>query len=128
MAKPEKCISPQDAEKLFSHWSKTRGETLRESLGEHDTCEFSLSISELREYLDYVEDESKKQGVSNPGVRLYFGAYDASKSNKTTFFLAPTKGKTASTSRSGDDDDENNYDIDAWNINQGGWPPTQYNP
>ncbi|WP_299685459.1 hypothetical protein [uncultured Dokdonia sp.] len=126
MAKPKKCITPQDAEKLFTHWSKTRGETLRESLGEHDTCEFSLSISEIREYLDYVEDQSTKQGIANPGVRLYFGAYDASKSDKTTFFLAPTKGK--STNRSGDDDDDNNYDIDAWNFHEGGWPPTQYNP
>ncbi|WP_299765758.1 hypothetical protein [uncultured Dokdonia sp.] len=126
MAKPEKCITPQDAEKLFTHWSKTRGETLRESLGEHDTCEFKLDISELREYLDYVEEESKKQGITNPGLRLYFGAYDASKSNKTTFFLAPTKEKTLS--RGGDDDDDNNYDIDAWNRHQGGWPPNIYNP
>ena len=129
MAKPKKCITPQDAEKLFTHWSKTRGETLKESLGEHDTCEFNLNISELREYLDYVEEESRKQGISNPGVRLYFGAYDASKSDKTTFFLAPTKGKTASTSRGGgDDDDENNYNIDAWNTHEGGWPPQSYNP
>lgn len=120
MAKPKKCISPQDAEKLFTHWSKTRGEALRSHLGDHDTCEFTLSISELREYLDYVESESKDQGISNPGVRLYFGAYDGAKSDKSTFFMAPTIGD--------DEDAENNYKTDAWNINHGGWPPKQYNP
>lgn len=127
MAKPKKCISPQDAEKLFTHWSKTRGEALRSHLGDHDTCEFTLSISELREYLDYVESESKDQGILNPGVRLYFGAYDESKSGKSTFFMTPTKGSSTN-SRGGDDDDDNNYDIDAWNRHQGGWPPNGYTP
>ncbi len=120
MAKPKKCISPQDAEKLFTQWSKTRGEALKAHLGEQDTCEFTLKISELREYLDYVEDESKKLRISNPGVRLYFGAYNDLKSKKTTFFLAPTTGD--------DKDDENNYKTDAWNFSTGGWPPTQYKP
>jgi hypothetical protein len=125
MAKPKKCITPQDAEKLFTHWKNTRGEALRNHLGEHDTCEFTLSISEIREYLDYVESESKDQGISDPGVRLYFGAYNDDKSKKATFFLTPTKGK--STSRDGDDDD-NNYDIDPMNSHSGGWPPKQYKP
>ncbi|MEP0262293.1 hypothetical protein [Dokdonia sp.] len=120
MAKPEKCITPQDAEKLFTHWSKTRGEALREHLGDHDTSEFTLNISELREYLDYVESESKDMGISNPRIRLYLGAYDASKSNKTTFFLAPTTGEGK--------EENNNYKIDAWNINHGGWPPQIYKP
>ena len=125
MAKPKKCITPQDAEKLFAHWSSTRGEALKDHLGEQDTCEFTLSISEIREYLDYVESESKDQGILDPDVRLYFGAYNGTKLDKTTFFLAPTKGK--STSRD-DDDDDNNYDIDPWNRHQGGWPPNGYTP
>lgn len=120
MAKPNKCISPQDAEKLFTQWSDTRGEVLKNHLGEHDTCEFTLSISEIREYLDYVESESKDLGISNPGVRLYFGAYNDDKSDKTTFFLAPTVGEG--------EDDENNYKIDAMNNTQGGWPPKKYKP
>lgn len=120
MVKPDKCITPQDAEKLFTHWSNTRGEALRSHLGEHDTCEFTLNISELRDYLDYVESQSKDQGISNPGVRLYFGAYNDAKSNKATFFLAPTMGE--------DKDAENNYKIDPLNTHTGGWPPKQYNP
>lgn len=120
MAKPNKCITPQDAEKLFTHWSNTRGEGIRAHIGEQDTCEFTVSISELREYLDYVESESKNLGIANPGVRLYFGAYNDAKSNKATFFLAPTMGE--------DEDAENNYDIDPWNRNQGGWPPYIYQP
>ena len=120
MAKPKKCITPQDAEKLFAHWSSTRGEALKNHLGEHDTCEFTLSISEIREYLDYVESESKDLGISNPGVRLYFGAYDDDKSKKATFFLAPTMGE--------DKDDENNYKMDPWNLHHGGIPPKNYQP
>ena len=120
MAKPKKCITPQDAEKLFTHWSKTRGEALKERLGEEDTCEFTLSISELREYLDYVESESRDMRISNPGIRLYFGAYGESKPDKTTFFITPTIGEGK--------EDDNNYKIDAWNFNEGGWPPKQYQP
>ncbi|WP_299212797.1 hypothetical protein [uncultured Dokdonia sp.] len=120
MAKPDKCITPQDAKQLFTHWSNTRGEALRNHLGEEDTCEFTLSISELRQYLDYVESESKDRGISNPGVRLYFGAYNTTKSDKTTFFIAPTTGD--------DKDAENNYEIDPMNSQSGGWPPKQYNP
>ncbi|MFT5891194.1 MAG: hypothetical protein ACI9Y7_001295 [Dokdonia sp.] len=120
MAKPKKCIAAQDAEKLFTHWNNTRGEGIRAHIGEHDTCEFTLSISEIREYLDYVESESKDLGISNPGVRLYFGAYDGAKSDKATFFLAPTVGE--------DPKDDNNYKIDPWNKAGGGWPPFIYKP
>ena len=126
MAKPKKCISPQDAKSLFTHWQNTRGAGIRSHIGEEDTCEFALSIAELREYLDYVEDESKNMGITNPGVRLYFGAYNGSNSNKATFFMAPTKGKTIT--RGGDDEEENNYDIDPFNTHTGGWPPKNYNP
>ena len=125
MAKPEKCISPQDAERLFTHWQNTRGAGIRTHIGAEDTCEFALSISEIREYLDYVEDESQKMGITNPGVRLYFGAYNGEKDDKATFFMAPTKGKNLTR---GGDEEENNYDIDAWNFHQGGWPPQGYNP
>jgi len=120
MAKPDKCITPQDAEKLFTHWSNTRGVGIKAHIGEQDTCEFTLSISELREYLDYVESESKNLGIANPGIRLYFGAYNKETSKKATFFLAPTMGE--------DSDSENNYKTDAWNFSTGGWPPKQYKP
>lgn len=117
---PDKCITPQQAQTLFDQWETTRGADLKKDLGYTDTCEFNLNIAELREYLDYIEEESNLEGIENPGVRVYFGAYNNTKSNKATIFLAPTLNDGI--------DADNNYKISPMNFNQGGIPPKKYNP
>lgn len=118
MAKPAKCISEATARQLQDNWVATRATDIESGRGSVDTREFFYSLAELQEFLDYVKEESRKQGIDQPGIRIYFGAYDNDDSDKATVFLAPTQGNTV-TSR-------NNYKIDPLNLGQGGWPPYNY--
>lgn len=118
MSKPAKCIPVDSARALQDNWVATRQPEIDRTLGYIDTREFFYSVEELEEFLNYVKEESKKQDITNPGIRIYFGAYNNDKSNKATVFLAPTKGD--------DKNSDNNYDIDPFNLNQGGWPPKNY--
>lgn len=118
MAKPQKCISIQRAETLYNNWHSVRAATLA-TLNSNDPSDFTFSLSELQEFLDYVKAESDSQGIKDPGIRVYFAAYSGENSNTATVFLAPTKGS--------DSDSSNNYDIESFNTVVGGWPPNVYN-
>ncbi len=119
MGKPAKCISVSEARNLQDKWVATREPALTSSLGEQDCREVLFSVSDLEEFLTYVKEESKKQGITNPGIRIYFGAYDTHTSNKATVFLSPTKNVSDSST-------ENNYSIDSFNTGTSGNPPTAY--
>jgi hypothetical protein len=118
MAKPQKCISVQEAKALYSNWISTRGASLASVLGSQDTSDVFFTVEELEEYLAYVKSESAKQNIAKPGIRIYFGAYDNKTSNKATVFLAPTDGNLTGSS--------NNYNIEPFNFGNGGWPPNIY--
>ena len=128
MKKPKKCISVEEARREQDEWVKTRGKDIREAEGYEDTREFWYSLDELQEYLDYVREKSKEQGVEKPGIRFYLGAYPKTKEKKsyTTMFLSPTKKASDDTATSGEDSDPNNYEIEPMNIIQGGHPPSNY--
>lgn len=119
MAKPAKCISESEARQLQKNWIDTRAKDIKKAMGTEDAREAFFTVAELEEYLAYVKSESTKQGVSNPGVRIYFAAYDDdASSKKATAFLAPTKGDTTAS--------DNNYKIEALNRAGSGWPPHNY--
>ena len=129
MKRPEKCISVEEARKQQDQWVNTRGKEIQRGQGYEDTREFWYSLDELQEYLDYVREKSKEQGVEKPGIRLYLGAYPKTKAKKgfSTIFLAPTKEKSInSEEETTEDGDENNYEREPMNDSQGGWPPTSY--
>lgn len=128
MEKPPKCVSVKDARKLQENWKKSRGKEIERGQGYVDTREFWYSIEELQEYLDYVKEKSQEQGVKNPGIRIYFGAYPKSQQQKSysTVFLAPTKESISMVEASEENEQENNYEIEPLNTAQGGWPPTEY--
>ncbi len=116
--KPTKCISVTEARQLQDTWVATRAAEIERARGSEDTREFVFSHAELQQFLDYVKDASDKQGILAPGVRIYFGAYDSSISNKATVFLSATKGT--------DVNSENNYTIDPLNTVTGGYPPNVF--
>ncbi|MCR9181804.1 MAG: hypothetical protein NXH73_02660 [Flavobacteriaceae bacterium] len=118
MSKPTKCVSVQTARDLQNNWVATRQPEIDRALGYTDAREVFYSVEELEEFLNYVKSESKKQGITNPGIRIYFGAYNDVKSNKATLFLAPTTGD--------DKNSDNNYSIEALNDGTQGWPPKNY--
>ena len=118
MAKPTKCISVSDARQLQDNWKSTRAVDIEKAIGSEDTREFVYSVEELQEFIDYVKSESLKQGITNPGIRIYFAAYNNSVNDKATIFLAPTNSAAANSI--------NNYSIDPLNTVVGGWPPKNY--
>lgn len=126
MAKPLKCIPIEDARKLQEIWKSSRGKEIERAQKYVDTREFWYSLAELEEYLNYVKQKSAEEGVSNPGIRIYFGAYPeaGSKKSYSTVFLAPTK--PLDSMENTEDTQENNYSIDPLNHGQGGVPPVDY--
>ncbi|MBZ9630529.1 hypothetical protein LB465_07025 [Salegentibacter sp. LM13S] len=128
MKKPKKCISVEEARKEQDEWVRTRGKDIREAEGYEDTREFWYSVDELQEYLDYVKEKSKEQGVEKPGIRFYLGAYPKTNEKKsyTTMFLSPTKEAKGDTENAEEDSDPNNYEIEPYNTIGSGWPPMEY--
>ncbi|HAT64415.1 MAG TPA: hypothetical protein DCS66_07400 [Flavobacteriaceae bacterium] len=118
MAKPKNCISVSEAKELQGNWKKTRVAEIEIATGISDPRDFTFSLSEMEEYVAYVKELSNRQGVSDPGIRIYFAAYDTADNKKATVFLAPTIGTST--------DADNNYEIDPLNRTQGGWPPNNY--
>lgn len=128
MRKPKKCISIEQARKEQDEWVVTRGKDIRECEGYEDTREFWYSLDELQEYLDYVREKSREQGVKKPGIRFYLGAYPTTKEKRgySTMFLAPTKEAPGEMESADEDSDPNNYEIEPYNTMGSGWPPQEY--
>ena len=127
MPRPAKCVKVTDARKYQDDWKASRAKEIERGQGYEDTREFWYSLEELQEYLDYVKEESDKQGVKKPGIRIYFGAYPKTNGKKSfaTIFLAPTK-EAAAEGIETSGLNENNYDIDPLNHGTGGNPPHNY--
>ncbi len=116
MSKPINCITVAEARQLQNNWIATRAVEIERSQGSVDTREFLFSVAELQQFLDYIKTES--EGTLEPGVRIYFGAYDNDSSDKATVFLAPTIGTTAGAI--------NNYKLEPLNRGLAGFPPNNY--
>ena len=118
MVKPKNCISVSEAKELQGNWNRTRVSEIEIATGFKDVKDFTFSLKEIEEYVAYVKELSTRQGVSDPGIRIYFAAYDTLENKKATVFLA----RTIVVSQ----DSVNNYELDPLNRTQGGWPPNNY--
>ncbi|WP_459209872.1 hypothetical protein [Aquimarina rhabdastrellae] len=127
--RPEKCISVEEAKELQQQWCDHRAHHLHKCLGHEDAREFWWSVEELEEYLAYVKEESTKQGIKNPGIRMYMGAYPQQKCSHgkgmSTLFLTPTGSKVRSLGKDGGSE-PNNYNIQPLNGGSSGNPPADY--
>lgn len=126
--RPQKCITVDEAKALQKNWKKTRAQEIERAQKYEDTREFWYSLDELQEYINYVRAKTDEQGLKNPGIRIYFGAYPQSQEDKSysTVFLVPTSRSLSENDNIEDESNENNYDIDPLNHGSGGIPPTSY--
>ncbi len=118
MTKPKNCITVAEAKKLQNNWNTTRAVDIKKAMGSEDVCAVTFNINQLQQFIDYVKAESTIKGIDNPGIRVYFAAYNDKESTKATVFLNATE--------SDDGNSANNYGVDPLNRTNGGWPPNAY--
>jgi len=87
-----KQISPTEATKLCDNYDAKYNDLSR-VIGKEDNRSCSLSLEELKNYIDYLE--KSKNNID--GICIYFGSYSnnegpmkTASNNLTTVFLAPT--------------------------------------
>jgi hypothetical protein len=128
-------ITKEEAKELNQNFIKTRAKAIDSAIGKKDAISCWFSIEELKEYIDFVEQEGKAKGIAVNGLRIYFGAYaknekTPSKSNLSTVFFIPTQSKKNSVP-------ENEFlaspnmditEIDGLNDGQYGNPPSAAYP
>src|SRR5690606_41361430 len=86
----EKLISTEKARELQSNWVGNQGMAIEKN-GFKDVRDFLFNLEDLQEYIDYVRVRSREQGIDNPGIRVFFGAYVAVRENDETVFLSPQR-------------------------------------
>lgn len=129
-----KKITPEEATALNQNFVKTRAKAIDVAIGKKDAISCWFSIEELKEYINFVEQEGKSKGIAVNGLRIYFGAYaknenNPNKSNLSTVFFIPTQSKNGAL--------ENEFmaapssditEIDGLNDGQYGNPPSAVYP
>ena len=118
MTKPKNCIPVADAKALQKNWNDNQAKDIERVMGSKDVCAVTFNIDQLQQFIDYVKSESTKQSIGNPGIRVYFAAYNDTVSDKATVFLNATDSDDANSA--------NNYKIDPLNRGNGGFPPNAY--
>ena len=91
MSKPKNCITVTKAKALQKNWNDTRAVDIKRAKGAKDVNAVTFNIDQLQEFIDYVKSESAKQRIANPGIRVYFAAYNNAVSDKATVFLNATE-------------------------------------
>ena len=130
-----KKISSAEAYSLNQNFVKTRAKAIDVAIGKKDAISCWFSIEELKEYIDFVEQEGKAKGIAVNGLRIYFGAYSKNdnnpiKSNLSTVFLIPTQSKKNSVSENESlaPPSTDITEIDGLNDGQYGDPPSAVYP
>ena len=131
---PTQSISPREANVLEEEYEATRGRIINDSLNIIDRRDFWFSLDTLKQYIEYVEQEAKKQGKKNLGIRVYFAAYPKEGNYPdpgfATVFMVPTAAASDSGIKKGlmpiPPQNQNLDSINALNYGTGGIPPNDY--
>lgn len=131
---PQTTISIEEANTLEEEFKSTRARILNDTLGFEDTRDFWFSLDTLKRYIKYVEQQGKKMGKENLGIRIYFAAYPENSSYPTpgysTVFLVPTAAEELLDIQKGFlPIEQTNQNIDSLyplNFGGGGIPPNDF--
>lgn len=109
ITKPAGVITAKDARTLDQAFNSRHTLISNAIVKRPDNRSSWWSLKDMRDYLDYAENQSKELGYTMDGVRVYLGAYPDKKVSDsvlvgyTTMFIVPTssslglKGGTGST-------------------------------
>lgn len=89
---PKGLITPEQAKTLDQAFN-SRHQLISDSIvGRPDNRSSWYSLSDVRDYLNYAENQAKNLGYTMNGIRIYLGAHaDTSNENGyTTMFIIPT--------------------------------------
>jgi len=92
MTKPKGVITPAEAKVLDQAFS-LRHQLISDSIVKQpDNRSSWYSLTDLRDYLNYAENQAKELGYTMDGVRVYLGAHPTVKGQVgyTTMFFIPT--------------------------------------
>ncbi|RLJ68723.1 hypothetical protein CLV86_0112 [Lacinutrix venerupis] len=130
ITKPRGVITPSEAAILDEQYN-SRHTLISDSIVDRSDNRSSWwSLEDIRNYLDYAENQSRELGYTMDGLRVYLGAYKTENGvvGYTTMFMVPTSSeieqdsiKGGSARRAG-----NGGDIpggDPLNMGQNGTPP-----
>ena len=132
---PQQSISPREANILEEEFVTTRGKIINDSLDIVDRRDFWFSLDSLKQYIAYVEQEAKKRGKKNLGMRVYFAAYPKEGNYADPGFATVFMVPTAQAERTGEakgffpmppPPNQNMDSINALNYGHGGQPPNDY--
>ncbi len=115
IVKPKGVITPAQAKVLNNNWTKGRKKAVDSAAGRPDNRSSWWSLKDIRDYLEYAENQTKELGYSMNGIRIYLGVYEGNapngKADYATLFWVPTGKKSKSegsmlnfTLQGGDDD------------------------
>ena len=138
-----KKITSNEAKELNQNFIKTKGKALDKIVEkeeghphEKDAISSWFSLDELKEYIAYVEEQGKEQGIDVNGLRVYFGSYakndkKAAKKGLSTVFFVPTEARVGAQQKDGLGNEEAPSDvegIDGMNSGGLGQPPSAAYP
>jgi len=128
--KPKGVITEAQAKKLDANWTKYRKAANDSAAGKPDNRSTWWSLEDMRNYLDYAENQAKDLGYAMDGVHVYLGVYGDNapkdKAGYSTVFISPTGNKTLPEGTSGFAAQGGRNDIpgsDPLNDGDGGYPP-----
>lgn len=112
-------ITHEEAKELHHNWLKNRAAIIEKAREKKESYEVNFSAKELLKYLNHVVKASEKQGLKDPGIRIYFALYEEKEALKSrenaTVVLMPTEQHNTSS--------KCNSKIKALNRANTGWPP-----
>ena len=117
MAKPQNCITVNEAKTLYQNWQNSRAPLLVRGV-DPEVSDVVFTLAEMEEFIDYVKNGSADADIDNPGIRVYFAATGEDSKSTATVFLAPTTGTNSNS--------PNNYNLEPLNRGTNGWPPNVY--
>jgi len=123
MNDPKGLISPDEAKTLNDAYTTRHTLISNQITKRPDNRSAWYSLQEIKDYLEYAENQAKEKGYEMDGIRIYCGAYPEEDDlpGYTTSFIVPTA--SGSLGKDGAGGSKDLTDVDGLNMGGQGNPP-----